>query len=166
MSFLILSCLFTLLVNKKNEILKKIGHASIFSIANYIIGGFLLFPIYFAFRPIKIKGITYLVGFNLWGYWLISFIIITPVVVGLCAYFLYFKKVSIKNYYKEAILIGLFQLPWGWFFEIVIYVYMRKTVPTIYAYFFGKNFPWIDINWAVGVLTPLLVAHLIKRHKV
>lgn len=164
--FLGLSWLFTFWVRTRNHFkLTKVGYATIFVIMSYIIGGVILFPLYFLFKPVKINGITYLMGFNLWGYWLISFFIVTPGIVTIVAYFLYFKKVPVVNFFKEAVLIGLYQLPWGWFFEIIIYVYWRKTIPSIYDYFFGKNFPWIDINWLIGVVSPLIAAYIAKHTK-
>jgi len=164
-TFLIVSWLFTLWARKKQNRLVKLGYATEFAIAAYIIGGAILFPLYFAFKPIKIEGITYLTGFNLWAYWLITYILVLPLVGAGTAYLLYFKKASITNYYKEGLLLGFYQVPLGLFFEIVIYVYWRKTIPSIYDYFFGKNFPWIDIAWFIGIFCPLIAAYIAKRTK-
>jgi len=161
--FLGLAWLFTVWAKKKHPRLIKVGYATLFAITSYIVGGVVLFPLYLIFRPVKIEGITYLMGVNLWAFWLISFVIVTPLVVAGTAYFLYFRKVAVTKYMKEALLIGLYQVPWGWFFEIVIYVYWRQTIPSVYDYFFGKNFPWIDINWLIGVLSPLIAAYFARK---
>ena len=162
----VVSFLLHRLVSKKGTVLHTLTAAIDFSVAGYLIGGLALFPLYFLFQPVKIDGITYLLGPNLWAYWLVSFIVVTPLVIGWCSYFFYFKEVAYRNIYLNAIFIGLFQVPLGWIMEIIIYVYWRKTIPTIYDYFFGKNFPWIMINWVIGAIVPLAVAYLLKKRKI
>jgi hypothetical protein len=164
-SVFIISFLVNKFIAKPDNKLYKLTSATNFAVSGYILGGFLLFPLYFLFRPVKIDGVTYLLGNNLIAYWIISFVIITPLVIGFCAYLFYFKKVKSDNIIKDAIIIGLYQVPLGWIFEIVIYVYWRKTIPTIYDYFFGKNFPWIMINWIIGAIIPLIIALIIKHKK-
>jgi hypothetical protein len=163
-SVLLISVLLKIWAVKINNTrLSKICQATHYTIITYILGGVILFPLYFAFKPIKIDGITYLVGYNLWIYWLLDLIIVTPAVTISIAYFQYFKKVPIQNYKIEALFLGLYQLILSLFFEIVIYVYWRKTLPSIHAYFFGKNFPWIDINWVIGFLCVFVAAYIAKK---
>jgi len=161
-SVFIISFLVYKIIAKPDSKLIKITAATNFAVSGYILGGFLLFPLWFLFKPVKIDGVTYLFGVNLFAYWAISFLIITPLVIGFCAYIFYFKNIKCKNIIKDAILIGLYQVPLGWIFEIVIYVYWRKTIPTIFDYFFGKNYPWIMINWAIGAIIPLILAMILK----
>ena len=162
-TFLLLSRGFTHWALRRREGLIKLGYATQFAIAVYIIGGVFLFPLYFAFQPIKIEGITYLTGANLWAYWLITYIVVLPLVGAGIAYFLYFRKVVVRKYYKEGLLLGLYQIPWALLFEIVIYVYWRKTIPSVYDYFLGKNYPWIEIAWMVSILSPLIAAEIARK---
>ncbi|MBN1997299.1 hypothetical protein JW935_07095 [candidate division KSB1 bacterium] len=164
-AFLILSWLFTLWAKRKKNKFVKFGYATQFAISVYIVGGAILFPLYFVFKPTKIDGITYLLGLNLWAYWLITYILVLPFVGAITAYFIYFKRVSISKYYKDGLLLGIYQIPWAFLFEIFIYVYWRKTIPSIYDYFFGKNYPWIEIAWIISILSPLIAAHISKRVK-
>jgi len=165
-SVFVISYLVNKFIAKPNTILLKITAATNFAVSGYILGGFLLFPLWFLFKPVKIDGITYLLGNNLIAYWAISFVIITPLVIGFCAYVFYFKKTECTNIFKDAIIIGLYQVPLGWIFEIVIYVYWRKTILSIHDYFFGKNYPWIMINWAIGAVIPLILAIILKYKKI
>jgi hypothetical protein len=142
----------------------KISCATNFVISTYIIGGSLLFPLFLAFKPVKINGISYLQGVSIPIYWILSWTI-TIFLCTVLSYFLFFRINKENINIKSALVIGFLQLPLGWFFEIVIYVYMRKTIPTIFDYFFGKNFPWLNINWVLGALAPIITVLLINKKR-
>ncbi|MCX7709748.1 MAG: hypothetical protein N2484_07840 [Clostridia bacterium] len=160
LTIFLLSVLVNIWASKSNRFVSKICHANNFTTISYVVGGLVLFPLYFVFKPVKINGITYLTGSGLWIYWLLSFIVITPAVYIYFANSLYFKKVLVKNYLREALFLGVYSLSVSIFMEIIIYVYWRKTIPSIYDYFFGKNFPFIDINWLVVFISIFIASRL------
>jgi len=63
-SVFVVSFLVNKFIAKPDGILYKFTSATNFAVSGYILGGFLLFPLYFLFKPVKIDGITYLLGNN------------------------------------------------------------------------------------------------------
>ena len=147
---------------KENTKLYKFFSAINFTITTYIVGGIILFPLFLIFKPIKINGISYLQGICIPVYWSLSWII-SIVLCVIFSYLFFFRIHKTNRNYKTAFFLGFFQLPIMWFFEIIIYVYIRQTIPTIFDYFFGKNFPWLNINWILAIFAPLITVYIIKN---
>jgi hypothetical protein len=165
LSFLVASVILYVISSRyKLQQLFKFASATNFVITTYIVGGVIMFPLYFAFHPVKIEGVTYLPESALPYYWGLCYII-SVIMCMILSYYLFFKVNPSNINIKSALIIGFYQLPLGWFFEIVIYVYMRKTIPTIFDYFFGKNFPWLNINWLIGAFAPLLAVLIINHRR-
>ena len=163
LAIFIISFLVNKFIAKPDSNLYKVTAATNFAVSSYILGTFLLLLLRFVSKSIKIDGATYLAVNELIAYasWIISFIIRIPLVIGFCAYIFYFKKVKCKNIIKDAIIIGIYQIPLRWIFEIAIYVHWWKTIPTISDYF-SVNYPWITIVWLIGAIIPLILAIILK----
>ena len=72
--------------------------------------------------------------------------------VNLFTHFLYFKWVKTAKPFKDGLLIGGYLLIFCWVSDILVYVFVRNTLPTIHEYFLGKNQPEIGIAWIVSIL--------------
>jgi len=165
LSFLLVSIVLNLISKKKQlSQLFKVTSATNFVITTYITGGVILFPLFLAFNPIKIDGVSYLQGAAIPVYWGLSWLI-SIILCIVFSYYLFFRLNPSNVNVKSALIIGFYQLPLGWFFEIIIYVYMRKTIPSIFDYFFGKNFPWLNINWLLAALAPMITVLILRRKR-
>ena len=57
---------------------------------------------------------------------------------------------------KDGIILGVYLICFSWLVDIIVYIFIRKTLPTLHEYFLGKNQPEIGIAWIVGFLACVL----------
>jgi hypothetical protein len=48
----------------------------------------------------------------------------------------------------------------SWLIDLVIYVFIRKTLPSIHEYFLGKNQPEIGIAWLIAYISALCSGYI------
>jgi hypothetical protein len=112
------------------------------------------FYLWFAFPVQKINGLTYLRPNDLiLYYFIINFNDIAGVL--LFSHIIYFKYVKSTSPFKDGIFLGIYLLIFCWILDLFVYVFIRKTLPTINEYFLGKNQPEIGIAWLIGFLSAL-----------
>jgi len=132
---------------------------SLYSVLS-IIGFFL----WFVFPVQEIHGLTYLLTPHLLLYYILINIMD---VVGLIlfAQMIYYRR--IRTYYpiRDGIILGCYILVFCWLVDIIVYVFIRKTLPTIHEYFLGKNQPEIGIAWLVGFAAAVLAGWLETRRR-
>ena len=156
LGFLVVAVVLTWWMKRRNPRGVKAGQATVFAIATYII----------------YQVIDSLISW--WGdsthqFPLLLFqirLLLTPASIAVVAYFLYFKQVSVTDHYTEAALIGLYQVPWTWFFEIISNVYWHKTFSSVREYFFANSGMGLDLTRYLSVtisISPLLAVYMLRR---
>lgn len=132
---------------------------SLYSILS-IIGFFL----WFVFPVQEIHGLTYLLTPHLLLYYILINIM-DVVGVLLFAQIIYYRRV--RTYYpiRDGIILGCYVLVFCWLTDIIVYIFIRKTLPTIHEYFLGKNQPEIGIAWLVGFAAAVLAGWLETRRR-
>jgi len=120
----------------------------------YIILGIIGFFLWFAFPVEKINGLTYLKGNNLIYYYII---INFQDIIGVLffSHIVYYKRINTSSPIKDGFLLGLYLVIASWLIDLVVYVFIRKTLPTIEEYFLGKNQPEIGIAWLIAFISAL-----------
>jgi FtsH-binding integral membrane protein len=66
---------------------------------------------------------------------------------------------------KDGIWLGGYLLAFCWATDILVYVLIRKTLPTVHEYFLGKNQPEIGIAWVVAFFAAVLAGWLEARRR-
>jgi len=132
---------------------------SLYSILS-IIGFFL----WFVFPVQEIHGLTYLLTPHLLLYYILINIM-DVVGIILFAQIIYYRRV--RTYYpiRDGIILGCYVLVFCWLTDIIVYIFIRKTLPTIHEYFLGKNQPEIGIAWLVGFAAAVLAGWLETRRR-
>ena len=132
--------------------LRKFAFMTIVVFAVYSILSVIGFFLWFAFPVEKINGLTYLRRNDLiLYYFIVNFNDIAGVL--LFSHIIYYKYVKTTTPIKDGVLLGLYLLIFSWILDLFIYVFIRKTLPTLDEYFLGKNQPEIGIAWLIGLLS-------------
>ena len=122
------------------------------------------FYLWFVFPVQTINGLTYLRTSDLFIYYgLIN--LLDVVGVNLFAQALYFRWVKTVRPTKDGIWLGGYLLVFCWVTDILVYVLVRKTLPTVREYFLGKNQPEIGIAWVVAFCAAVLAGWLEARRR-
>ncbi len=130
----------------------------------YIILGVVGFFLWFAFPVEKINGLTYLKGNNLIYYYLI---INFQDIIGVLffAHIVYYKRINTTSPIKDGLLLGLYLVIASWIIDLIVYVFIRKTLPSLEEYFIGKNQPEIGIAWLIAFISALCAGWLHVENK-
>jgi hypothetical protein len=132
--------------------LRKFAFMTLVVFAVYSILSLVGFYLWFAFPVEKINGLTYLRRNDLILYYnIVNFNDIAGVL--LFSHFIYYKYVKSATPVKDGIFLGIYLLIFSWLLDLFVYVFVRKTLPTIDEYFLGKNQPEIGIAWLIGFLS-------------
>lgn len=122
------------------------------------------FYLWFLFPVQKIRGLTYLETPHLILYYTILNLL-DVVGIILFAQLLYFRRVNAYNPVRDGIILGIYMVVLSWGVDIVVYVFLRNTLPSIHEYFLGKNQPEIGIAWLVALAAAVLAGWLEKRRR-
>jgi hypothetical protein len=132
-----------------DSFLRKLSLMTIVVFLVYIILGIVGFFLWFAFPVEKINGLTYLLGNNLIYYYIIvNFMDIAGIIFF--SHIVYYKHINTTTPIKDGVFLGLYLMIASWLIDLVIYVFIRKTLPSIHEYFLGKNQPEIGIAWIIA----------------
>lgn len=149
---------------KNAPIWKKFLFMSLVVFATVGILGVAGFYLWFVFPVEKINGLTYLATRDLLIYY--GVINVLDVIgVNLFAWGLYFRWVKTDRPLRDGAWIGAYLLVFSWATDILVYIFIRNTLPTVNEYFFGKNQPEIGIAWIVGFSAAVLAGWLEKRRR-
>ena len=143
---------------------RKFVFMTLVVVATVGIIGFVGFKLWFVFPVQKIHGLTYLGTPDILIYYG-AINVLDVLGVNLFARLLYFRWVKTDRPLQDGIWIGIYLLVFSWVTDIVIYIFIRKTLPTLQEYFFGKNQPEIGIAWIVGVCAAALAGWLEARRR-
>jgi hypothetical protein len=144
--------------------LRKLFLMTVVVFSVYIILGTTGFFLWFAFPVEKINGLTYLPGNNLIYYYLI---INFQDIIGVLffSHIFYYRRINTSSPLKEGSLLGIYLVIASWLIDLFVYVFVRKTLPTIEEYFLGKNQPEIGIAWLFAFLSALCSGWLHTENK-
>lgn len=143
---------------------KKVIFMTLVVIATVGSLGLVGFYLWFAFRVETINGLTYLRTPDILIYYgLLN--LLDVVGVNLFARVLYFRWVKTTRPLQDGIWLGSYLLVFSWITDILVYVFIRGTLPTIREYFLGKNQPEIGIAWLVGFCAAVLAGWLEARRR-
>ena len=132
--------------------LRKFAFMTVVVFAVYTILSVVGFFLWFAFPVEKINGLTYLRRNDLvLYYFIVNFNDIAGVL--LFSHIIYYKYVKSTTPIKDGVFLGIYLLIFSWILDLFIYVFIRKTLPTLDEYFLGKNQPEIGIAWLIGFLS-------------
>jgi len=149
---------------KNDPTWKKFMFMTLVVIATAGILGVAGFYLWFVFPVQKINGLTYLRTSDLFIYYgLIN--LLDVVGVNLFAQALYFRWVKTARPLKDGIWLGGYLLVFCWVTDILVYILVRKTLPTVREYFLGKNQPEIGIAWVVAFCAAVLAGWLEARRR-
>jgi|WetSurSiteA1Bulk_404760.scaffolds.fasta_scaffold01795_2 hypothetical protein len=141
-------------VKPNGSLLRKFAFMTIVVFAVYGILSVVGFYLWFVFPVEKINGLTYLRRNDLILYYIIvNFNDIAGVL--LLSHIIYYKYVKTTTPIKDGILLGFYLVIFSWILDFFVYIFIRKTLPTINEYFLGKNQPEIGIAWLVAFLSAL-----------
>jgi hypothetical protein len=130
----------------------------------YLILGIIGFFLWFAFPVEIINGLTYLMGNNLIYYYIIvNFIDIAGILF--ISHLVYYKNVQTTTPIKDGVFLGLYLVVMSWLIDLFVYVFIRKTLPSIHEYFFGKNQPEIGIAWIIALISAICSGWLHVENK-
>jgi hypothetical protein len=133
-------------------------------VASLAILGIAGFFLWFIFPVQKTRGLTYLEPAHLITYYsMINFLDVIWIV--LLARLLYFRRVKTADPVKDGLLLGAYMVIFSWLADIVVYIFIRGTLPSVQEYFLGKNQPEIGIAWLVALLTCVLAGWLESRRR-
>ena len=119
------------------------------------VNGLAGFFLWFAFPIQEINNLTYMQTSHLIFYYIIiNFMSIVGVLIF--SQLLYYRRVKTTDPMKDGIILGSYLLCISWVVDIIVYIFIRKTLPTLYEYFLGKNQPEIGIAWLIGFLAAVL----------
>jgi hypothetical protein len=134
--------------------LRKFAFMTIVVFAVYSILSVVGFYLWFAFPVEKINGLTYLRRNDLIFYYaIVNFNDIAGVLFF--SHILYYKYVKSSTPLKDSVFLGIYLVLFSWILDLFVYVFIRKTLPTLDEYFFGKNQPEIGIAWLISLLSAL-----------
>lgn len=149
---------------KNDPTWKKFIFMTLVVIATVGILGVAGFYLWFVFPVQKINGLTYLRTPDLLVYYgLLN--LLDVVGVNLFARVLYFRWVSTARPLRDGIWLGGYLLVFSWLTDILVYIFIRNTLPTVREYFIGKNQPEIGIAWVVGFCAAVLAGWLEARRR-
>jgi hypothetical protein len=143
---------------------RKLFFLSLVILAVYGIGGSVGFFLWFMFPVQRIHGLTYLQTPHL----ILYYIIINLLDIGfiiLFAALLYYRRVKTSFPLRDGVLLGCYLVGCSWMIDILVYVFIRRTLPTIHEYFWGKNQPEIGIAWIVAFVAAVLAGWLETRRR-
>ncbi len=143
---------------------KKLIFMTLVILATLGILGLTGFYLWFLFPVQKIRGLTYLETPHLVLYYTILNLLDVLGII-LSAQLLYFRRVIAYNPIRDGIILGTYLVTFSWGVDIVVYVFLRNTLPSIREYFLGKNQPEIGIAWVVGFAAAVLAGWLEKRRR-
>jgi hypothetical protein len=142
-----------------DSFLRKLALMSLVVFLVYTILSIVGFFLWFAFPVEKINGLTYLIGNNLIFYYIIvNFADIAGVLFF--SHFIYYKRINTTAPLKDGIFLGLYLIIISWLIDLAVYVFIRKTLPSIQEYFLGKNQPEIGIAWLIAFTSALIAGQL------
>ena len=122
------------------------------------------FYLWFVFPVQKINGLTYLRTADLLIYYgLINLFDVLG--VNLFARILYFRWVKTTRPLGDGVAMGAYLLVFCWVTDVIVYVFIRHTLPTVHEYFLGKNQPEIGIAWIVAFGAAVLAGWLEHRRR-
>lgn len=141
--------------NKLNgSFLKKFALMTIVVFVVYSILSVVGFYLWFVFPVEKIHGLTYLRQNDLILYYIIiNFNDVAGVL--LFSHIIYYKYVKSATPIKDGVFLGIYLIVFSWILDLFVYVFIRKTLPTLDEYFLGKNQPEIGIAWLIAFLSAL-----------
>ena len=143
---------------------KKVIFMTLVVIATVGTLGVVGFYLWFAFRVETINGLTYLRTPDIFIYYgLLN--LLDVVGVNLFARVLYFRWVKTTRPLQDGLWLGSYLLCFSWVVDILVYIVIRGTLPTIREYFLGKNQPEIGIAWLVGFSAAALAGWLEARRR-
>ncbi|MBN1185786.1 MAG: hypothetical protein JXB49_26120 [Bacteroidales bacterium] len=142
-----------------DSFLRKLTLMTLVVFSVYIILGIIGFFLWFAF-PVEVKnGLSYLVGNSLIFYYIIvNFMDIVGIL--LLSHIIYYRFINTTTPIKDGAILGLYLIIFSWLLDLVVYVFIRKTLPSIQEYFLGKNQPEIGIAWLIAYISALCSGYL------
>ncbi len=144
--------------------LRKVVFMTIVVFAVYSILSVVGFYLWFAFPVEKIHGLTYLRRNDLILYYIIvNFNDIAGVL--LFSHLIYYRYVRSTTPIQDGVFLGIYLVAFSWILDLVVYVFIRKTLPTLEVYFLGKNQPEIGIAWLVAFFSALVAGWLHAEDK-
>jgi hypothetical protein len=133
---------------------RKFAFMTMVVFAVYSILSVVGFYLWFVFTVENVNGMTYLRRNDLILYYIIvNFNDIAGVL--LFSHIIYYKYVQSRFPIKDGIFLGIYMILFSWILDLVVYVFIRKTLPTIDEYFLGKNQPEIGIAWFIGLISSI-----------
>lgn len=151
-------------IKSDDSFLRKLLLLTLVVFLVYIILGIVGFFLWFAFPVEKINGLTYLKGNNLIYYYVI---INFQDIIGVLffAHIVYYKRINTTSPIKDGLLLGLYLIIASWLIDLIVYVVIRKTLPSLEEYFLGKNQPEIGIAWLIAFISALCSGWLHVENK-
>jgi len=128
---------------------KKLIFLNLVTVTTLGVNGLIGFYLWFVFPVATINNLTYLQTSHL----IIYYIIINLMsIVGVIIFsqLLYYRRLKTTQPTRDGVVLGAYLVSVSWVVDIVIYIFIRKTLPTLGEYFLGKNQPEIGIAWLVG----------------
>jgi hypothetical protein len=120
------------------------------------------FYLWFVFPVQTIHGLYYLETSDLFIYYgLIN--LLDVIGINLFARILYFKWVHTTWPLRDGVVMGGYLLVFCWVTDILVYIFIRNTLPTVHDYFLGKNQPEIGIAWIVAFCAAVFAGWLEQR---
>lgn len=142
-----------------DSFIRKLTFMTLVVFTVYLILGIIGFFLWYAF-PVETKnGLSYLSGNNLIYYYIIvNFMDIAGILF--VSHIVYYKFVKTTSPIRDGLYLGIYLIIFSWLIDLVVYVFIRKTLPTISEYFFGKNQPEIGIAWLIAFISALYSGYL------
>jgi hypothetical protein len=129
-----------------DRFLKKFLYMTFVVLVVYSILSIIGFYLWFAFPVETINNVTYLKYKDLILYYsVINFNDVTGIL--LFSNIIYFRNVNSSSPLRDGFYLGIYLVVFSWVLDLFIYVFIRKTLPTLNEYFLGKNQPEIGIAW-------------------
>ena len=148
-------------INSKlnDSFLRKLTFMTLVVFSVYVVLGIIGFFLWFAF-PVEVKnGLSYLVGNNLIFYYVIvNFMDIVGIL--LLSHIIYYRFVNTTTPVKDGVILGLYLIIFSWLLDLIVYVFIRKTLPSIHEYFLGKNQPEIGIAWLIACISAIISGYM------
>ena len=134
---------------------KKAVFLTLVTLTTLGINGLIGFFLWFVFPVERINNLTYMQTSHLIIYYnIINLMSIVGVIVF--SQFLYYRRLNTKQPARDGVILGVYLVCASWVVDIIVYVFIRKTLPTLHEYFLGKNQPEIGIAWLVGFFACVL----------
>jgi uncharacterized protein YacL len=144
---------------------KKLLFLTLVILTLYGILGTVGFFLWFVFPVQQIHGLNYLqIPHLIFYYILINILDIIGVI--LFARIIYYRRIKTSNPIKDGIILGCYTIGFSWLIDIIVYIFIRNTLPTIHEYFLGKNQPEIGIAWLIGFVAAILAGWLETQRRV